>query len=454
MKKHNHISRRKFLKGLGIASAVPFTSSMAEAAELDFDSISFDAGKYQDNEAQTILIYLYGGPSELAGNMSNIEEISKRSQNPYPLGKNSSSITLTKDNFWAQAGGEAMQRMLDAGDMNIFRNCYRTVDGSKAHGTCTGQAQRGIANIDESGMISKIASILLNKGVLSEPKASDAAGKSIPFVTMEGESSFFFESGEKIAPFLKPAAFGGSSYNPYERRGGYENSKLNDKGETFGVFFDRLSKRINRQGKIQEAFEKRKLLEGLTNDVKSAKLPEGIEYPKNNTFASRLEMAMKLLEMNSDTKIISIGSPGLGGWDDHSNAIVKYSERMTKLMSSIEVAMEHMKQIGRDNINIVVLGEFGRNVNYNNSLGWDHGNLQNIYWFGGSRYFNNLGVSGQTEVYGGNGRVYQRPKGFKTENEAYNFQIFSVAATIYNIYGITNPEVLTGGNEPIQGLLS
>jgi uncharacterized protein (DUF1501 family) len=180
-------------------------------------------------------------------------------------------------------------------------------------------------------------------------------------------------------------------------------------------------------------------------------LPAGVTYPENNTFAERLELAMKLLIHNPYTKVISMGSPGLGGWDDHSNAINSYTNRMQDLMNCIDAAVNHMKVENRSNINIVVFGEFGRSVNYNNSEGWDHGNNQNVYWFGGRDYMNHLGIVGETEVFGtgDNNRLYTKPRSNST-----TFQVFSIAATIYKMYGITNPEILTDGNESINGLLN
>ncbi|WP_201353331.1 DUF1501 domain-containing protein [Hydrogenimonas urashimensis] len=451
-----HFNRRHFLKGLGalgISSVLPLS---LKSADLDYDRIEFDPSVYENNNAQTIIIYLYGGPSQLAGNMTNIEEISEKSQNPYPLG-NERYIKLTQDGFWGNAGGYAMQRMLDAGDMNVFRTCFRTVDDLKSHGACTSQAQRGKETEGGAGIIANLASILYHKGVITEPSGTDDVGKTIPFVTMEGESTFFTEDDVDLKPFLKPVAFGSGSDNPYKRGGSaswYESRVLNkETNTTIGEIFDTLAQKYNRAGKIKESFERRVTLEKFADDIHQITLPEGIVYP-DNTFGNRLKTAVSLLINNEYTKIVSMGSPGLGGWDDHSNAIDRYTRRMTQLMESIEVAMAHLKAAGKSNINIVVFGEFGRNVNYNNSLGWDHGNLQNVYWFGGGDYMNHLGIVGETEVTGGGGRIYQRPKNFGSSGESYHFQVFSIAATIYRMYGIKNPEILTNNNLPIKDLLA
>ena len=452
----NHLNRRDFLKSLGamgITSVLPFS---LQSADLDYENIQFNESMYTNNNAQTIIVYLYGGPSELAGNMTNIAQISQISQNAYPL-NDERYIKLTPDTFWGNAGGYAMQRMLDSGDMNIFRTCYRTIDDSKSHGYCTSQAQRGKDTEGGAGIIANLASILHHKGAVSEPSGDDDIGKSIPFVTMEGESTFFSEEDLNLNAFLKPVAFGSGSDNPYRRGGSltwYNKHILNQEtNSTMGSHFDTLSARYNPNGKIKESFDRRALLEKFTDDINDIELPDGVTYPTNNVFADRLKTAMNLLIHNQYTKVVSMGSPGLGGWDDHSNAISNYTERMTDLMDAIEAAIAHMDAAERSNINIVVFGEFGRNVNYNNSLGWDHGNNQNVYWFGGRDYMNHLGIVGETEVTGSGSRIYNRPKNFEMANESYHFQVFSIAATIYKMYGIENPEILTHANPVIRDLL-
>ena len=451
----NHFNRRHFLKGLGALGIASVLPRGLYSADLDYDAIEFDPTIYENNNPQTIIIYLYGGPSELAGNLTNIEEISSKSQNPYPLGNDRYMKIVEKYGLWGNAGGDAMARMLDTGDLNLFRTCYRTVDNLKAHGECTSQAQRGSDIEGGAGVIANLAAILYRKGVVTEPTGNDDVGKSIPFVTMEGESTFFAEEDLNLNPFLKPVAFGSGSDNPYKRDGWYYEKKVLNKenNTTYGNYFDAIAQRFNPEGKIREAFERRVTLERFANEIHELSLPDGIEYP-NNTFGNRLKTAMNLLIHNEHTKVVSMGSPGLGGWDDHSNAIDRYTRRMTDLMESIEMAMAHAKTAGKRNINIVVFGEFGRNVNYNNSLGWDHGNNQNVYWFGGWDYMNRLGIVGETEVTGGGTRIYTRPKNFGKAGESYHFQVFSVAATLYRMYGIKNPEILTHGNPVIRDLLA
>ncbi len=154
---------------------------------------------------------------------------------------------------------------------------------------------------------------------------------------------------------------------------------------------------------------------------------------------------------NPDTKCIAIGGMGLGRWDDHSAGFSTYRPRMHDVMTGIEAAMKHLKMAGKDNISIWVFGEFGRNVNLNAANGWDHGNNQNLYIFGGSRYLNSVGIVGETEPFGDAkaNRLYLRPK-----EGSYFFEPYSIGATLYKIFGIKNPEVLTGGYKEIEaGLL-
>jgi len=151
---------------------------------------------------------------------------------------------------------------------------------------------------------------------------------------------------------------------------------------------------------------------------------------------------VKILSANPDTKIISLGNDGLGGWDDHNDAR-DYVTRMEKLFSALSAAMAHIKAEGKENeISIMVFGDFGRNVNLNSALGWDHGNNQNFYLLGGKNYFRSVGIVGETELYNPNklNRLYLKPK-----NGSYWFEPLSIAATIYRIFGVENPEVLTEG---------
>ncbi|AKF24219.1 hypothetical protein YH65_01515 [Sulfurovum lithotrophicum] len=453
-----HIDRRTFMKGLGALGLSSVFPSTLSAAALDYDQIQFDPNIYNDNNAQTIIVYLTGGAAEFAGNLTNLDEINSASQNPYPL----PSMTPTQNNCWLEAGGDSIEKLLANGDMNLFRTCFRTFDDSRSHGVCSSQAQYGQATQGTSGIVTNIASILYNKGAVTEPTANDEIGKNFPFVSMESTiSPLYAKGGIDLPSFLEPVIFDSKSAikNPYARSSSpLINRILNTQTEeTIDNLLDTQATQTNTPGTIQDNFDKRAILAQYTDELNAIPLPEGVSYPAHNEYADKLQLAMKLLIHNAHTKVVTIGAiGGLGGWDDHQNALAQYSNRMKQLLSALDAAVTHMNAAARTNINIVVFGEFGRNLNYNNAAGWDHGNNQNVYWIGGKDYMNQMGIVGETELYttGEPDRLYNRPKNFGQEGESYHFQVFSIAATLYNIYGITNPEILTDNNMPIDGLLS
>ena len=450
------MNRRNFLKTTSAVTAALLLPGKAEAAPVDFTQVQFDETLYNANNAQTIIVFLYGGPSMLGGNLTNLEEIALNSQSDYNYFEG--RMHITENTLWQEAGGTAMEEMLANGDMNLFRTCYselREADNNKSHGRCISQNQRGVMNDgDSTGIVSMIAKTLFEKGMID-------ANTQLPVISMEGESTFFTAPDFALESFLKPTALTSDLSNPYARRDenqwyyytpeereveGYRDSRA-----ALDIAMDTLAQSGNAAGKIKENFDKRVELDTFINEINTAALPEGVEYP-NNSFAERLESAIKIMVNNPDTKIISLGSTGVGGWDDHNEAR-DYPTRMETLMESIKAAMAHLKAEGKEgNINIMVWGDFGRNVNLNSSQGWDHGNLQNFYLFGGKNYFNHVGIVGETvlEATGAINRLYLKPKA-----GSYWFEPACIASTLYSIYGITNPDYLTGGFGPIQnGLLS
>jgi uncharacterized protein (DUF1501 family) len=174
-------------------------------------------------------------------------------------------------------------------------------------------------------------------------------------------------------------------------------------------------------------------------------------YLLENVFAKKVETAVNILANNSDSKVITISGGDLGSWDDHNKAL-EYVTRSESLFATLKSAMTHIKALGKEQtINIMVFGDFGRNVNLNASQGWDHGNLQNFYVLGGHGYFNHKGIVGET-ILGStesNNRLYLKPKA-----NTYTFEPMSIASTLYKIYGIENPETLTNDNAEISELFS
>jgi uncharacterized protein (DUF1501 family) len=289
----------------------------------------------------------------------------------------------------------------------------------------------------------------------------------MPFVTMEGESTFYTEGHTALPGYLKPVGINENFDNPYERerwtvrRWTYysdierEEENYNSSDENGGFdpaltnAMDTLAQTQNETGKIKDGFQKRGALASFIKGIQNAETPDlgDDAYPENESFAEKLEAAIKLLDNNPDTKIITLGTGGLGGWDDHNDAR-DYVSRTEALFRSLRSAMAHIKKLEKEEtINIMVFGELGRNVNLNSAHGWDHGNLQNFYVLGGKRYYTHKGVVGETIVdnTGSLNRLWLKPK-----SGTYWFEPLSIAATLYKIYGINNPETLTGGYGPVN----
>ncbi len=446
------MERRDFIKLTLLAGSYVLMPSFSYATILDISKINFSTSAYNGNNAQTIIIFTYGGASQLGGNITNIDEIEAKSQNSYH--DYFRGVTKTINGCWQEAGGEYMETLMENGDMTIFRCCYSQIredDGNKAHGVCTEQNQKGsYADDDGGGVITNIAQILKANSIVGEQTL-------MPFVTMEGDSAFYLEGRMSLPGFLKPVGVDEDFNNPYERysRDWYyytdaerDVDGYRDQDPELSAKMDTLAQSYNEEGKIKDAFAMRGRLASFINEIKESEVPDlGDDNYPNNDFADKIKAAIKLLDKNPDTKIITLGTGGLGGWDDHNDSR-DYVSRMERLFGSLKSAIAHLKAIGKDqNINIMVFGEFGRNVNLNSAFGWDHGNLQNLYLLGGQGYFRHKGVVGETVLSetGAINRLFLKPKG-----GTYWFEPLSIASTIYKIYGIENPEILTDGYNPVD----
>jgi len=453
------MKRRNFIKlSLAIGAGV-FLPEFTYAEDLNLSKINFSTTLNSANNAQTIILFLYGGASQLAGNLTNIEEIETASDNSY-YSYFEDNLTLTKNKFWKEAGGEHMEELISSGDMTIFRSCYSKIkrdEGDASHYHRTAENQRGSYDGGE-GILTNLAQILHANGAVNEET-------NMPFVTLEGESEFYSNHGKKISEFLKPAGFSADFANPYSRDERNEiyytpdEKKDSDYDKEDASLYDKMdamAQKHNTKREIKTAFSKRIALANFVNTIRDSNTPDLGEnaYPKNNDFAKTLETSIKILVKNPDTKVITISAgDGLGGWDDHEQAS-NYVERIDELFRILKSGMAHIKTEGKaETINIMVFGEFGRNVNLNSAKGWDHGNLQNFYVLGGKGYFNHKGVVGETVVHNESAsastRIYLEPK-----PNSYWFEPISIAATLYKIYGIENPAVLTGGYGEIMPLFS
>ncbi len=432
------MNRRDFLKLSMYAGCSCLLPGYSRAAG-PLDKVIFDSAIYNVNRPQTIMIFLYGGASELAGNFTNYNDFKNLSQSSYET-HFEDLLTPTTNGFWTEAGGVYMEELLAGKNLNVFRTCFSKVRwdaNNRSHDSCVTQNQRGSFNEDSSGIFTNLAHVLKTNGHLD-------GNTKLPFLTMDGDSGFYATGDLSRDPLLAPVSINENLDNPFHRRDDPD----------FAAEMDALAQQINAPGKIKDAFAKRVEMDLFIETIKALPDPNDSlsdEYKyEDNSFAKKLKTAVKILGHNTDTQVISLGTSGLGGWDDHNNAR-NYLSRMEQLFRGLKSAMAHIATIPTgDHINIIVMGDFGRGVNLNSANGWDHGNLQTAYVLGGTQYFKTPGIVGETVLAdtGSVNRLYLRP-----HSSSYWFEPLSVASTIYSIYGIANPEVLTDGMPIIDNLL-
>lgn len=446
------MNRRVFMKHAAAAAALfAFPSLSFADTPLRRTPSLIDQVRYTTPTVmpKVINIFLYGGASELAGNLTNIDAINAKSQNAYPSAMLNGGSEVTASGFWASAGGNAMQRLLDAGAMNVYRTIYRTIDDNKGHGTSTTQNLVGALDTQNAGIATTLANVLQVK--------HDSFGQGneliLPFVSFEGESTIFNKDNLLIDATLNPVSLDEQLRNPYVR----DSLSILDSNSSAAL--DELARTVSDKAQfdvLNQAFKNRKIIDEFMNQTFSpeavdANLPTDpatgtkLAYP-DTSFGAQLKAAMSLAIENDDTHFISLGrGNGLGGWDDHSDAIDRYTQRMTQLFEAVEIAHKHATLKNKNNIIINIYSEFGRNVNLNNSLGWDHGNVLNFYTIGGSAIAGRkLGhIIGETELpedaQANVNRLFLQPKA-----DSYKAEPFSIASTIFKYFGVTNPEILTG----------
>ena len=452
------MERRGFLKLTLAITGSLLMPKYTYASSLDLTNIEFSAENFNEGR-QTIIVFLSGGPSPLSGNLSNIEEINNSSQQDYFSHFGSNYLSkIDEYDLWKEAGGENMQNMLDNQDMTIIRTCYsaqRDKVNNKAHGVCTQQNMKGNFDVNRAGMLTTLSRIMNNNGLFNPLE--------LPFMTLSGENDFY--SGDPTDG-LKPVSLSSGLKNPFNRdmtSGIFyspeerEDDDYKIKVPKLDALFDTKAKSYNAISAMNSFLANRKLLSDKIDTVATDrdngsnkdKYLSTYGYVESDGFHQTLATAIELLDSNSATRTITIGTSGLGGWDDHSYCKVNYTRRMQNLFQALEAGMSHLEGIGKKGkVSIMVFGEFGRNVNLNASFGWDHGNLQNLYILGGTDYFNHAGgtdaIVGETVVDNGgtpkSGRVWLKPK-----EGSYWCEPLSIAATIYAIHGIKNPKLLTGG---------
>lgn len=479
------ISRRHFIRTAGVAGMLAVAPPIARLAGFSTIGFSGTAHAAQIETAdfslpstlpQVINIFLYGGASELAGNLTNIERISALSQNRYPddLLQLSDGETgeVTRNGFWRSAGGDAMEDMLAYGDMSVYRTINRRKNNTRAHRQSIFSSQKGSLSIDSAGGMGSTIAAVLQANESSLNGSEQLNGRTLdelvlPFVSFEGSSIAFAQNTDQPLPLrLRGLSLDEQFDNPYSRDGGVADSELRD-------LILQVQQSVGQNGRfagVRNGFVQRRNMEELIGNLQMAAdnplpvVPSDdpafqsvadpdsgrLRYPEDSRFSSRVKAAVTLAISNPDTRFISLGG-GLSGWDDHDSSLDTYVPRMRELMESLQVAIRHIRYAGaghgglRDTSNIIinVHGDFGRNVNLNNSAGWDHGNNQNLYTFGGSgiRVPGALGkIVGTTEVFGdaSQNRLFTRPA-----DSSYEVEPMSIAASTYSYFGVRNPRALT-----------
>ncbi len=483
-----NLHRRDFLRALGLAGAgiagvgalgLGFSPRLARAARDPLARLIDEVGLQplaDDDVPRVINLFLYGGPSELAGNLTNIADIDANSQNPYPLqladpGRNDTQVT--PNGMWADAGGTRMETLVAGGVMGLYRTLHRIKEDSKAHGPSVTQNLLGTLESGAPGMGTRVAELILAHEAAGRPLLDKPSAELIlPLVSFEGETRLFNVGDATLPPTLKPVALDSRLRNPYQRdeRWPLDRNHL-EADRTVEALAQRVGAAQARLARVHEAFVKRaemaeRLGDLLSETTVNEKLAtynaairselgiadEGvnlIDYG-DNQFGNKLRAAVSLMLENPDTLFVALGSNGLGGWDDHSEALDEYPGRMDRLFQALEAAMAHLKAAARydgrthaGNVIINVFGEFGRNVNLNNSIGWDHGNNQNLYTLGGW----NLRPEGLGKIVGKTYRIGSRGQNrqFTTPtDDSYQCEPFAVASLVYRVFGAENPQAING----------
>lgn len=525
------MKRRDFLKMASALSAgrvlpvgfgVSALAQQAQAASPDYSALEVEV---PDVMPQVINIFMYGGASELAGNLTNIEDINANSVNSYTdafgdgilqrVADNPTGFQVTDRGCWKDAGGAHMEDMMDDGDMAIYRTIFKKKRATRSHRESIFMSHKGTIDIEGSpGIGSRLALMLKNhESELSTTpfpdgqtlaNISNAGGTinglealTLPFVSFEGDSQTYATDPENPIPLtLRGLTMDESFNNPY-RRSDNPNSE-SAIASLLSLRETEIASNSLKYTKAFNGFEDRKNLEtnmdllrsklGLNQSGQkvSATSAEDLGLPldfnngtqayPNTTFGRQVEAAVTLALHNPQTLYMAMGTPGLGGWDDHNNGVDDYPGRMDDLMEAIKVGMKHIKAAGdkvggietihttmrtrTDNIIINVFGDFGRLVNLNNSKGWDHANNQNLYTFGGvnkDNIANSVRPPKEAAAMGTVVGVTERQGTPKTNNQytvpvdgSPTFEPMSIAASIYGYFGAINPQVMTSDDRRLE----
>lgn len=518
------MNKRNFLKSIAAlggsallpSSLNPLSMYKTASAAVDYSAATVVAPPVMP---QVINIFLYGGPSELSGNLSNIQEIEDNSQNSYAAGFGGNILLndvdgtgangwITKNGFWRGtartndnfhldnngAGGRAMQFMLENGHMSVYRTLFKKLDGTRSHRESLLQSFKGSLDIEGSaGVGTKIAATLYQHRDKFQGTTVLADGSPItdivndttmllPFVSFEGDTRAYQQDPDFQIPLLfRGITLDEGFDNPFSRSApanGVSNDALNDlagiiRTAEYDARFDKAANSFNLRNELDTKIG---AIDAQSSDANLPILPAGadadsigipgggqLSYPNNNRYSARIRAAVTLALVNPSSVYITVGG-GLGGWDDHNNGTQNYERRMNDLFEVMKVAMLHIKYFNantlngvprttKDNIAINMFGDFGRRVNLNGNQGWDHGNNQNLFTFGGAGVRKG-GTTPDTvalgKVVGSTVRVGQPLTNNQVTEPApdsYTAEPMSVAATVFSYFGVQDPELLTRDDE-------
>ena len=523
------MKRRQFLKSAATLSSsrlilpasfsIPFLANKAYAYSPTYTDVNITAPSVMP---QVINIHLYGGASELAGNLTNMAQnavgdsgtsnsIAVNSKNDYADAFGSDILLstddggqITENGFWYDAGGGFMENMLANSQMNVYRTIYKQKEPTRSHRESIFMAHKAALDLENTpGIGTRLALMIAqNPSAYSGSTFADGSAMAttsdalseliLPFVSFEGASvSYTLDVDNTLDLNLRGLTMDSNFNNPYSRGniGSSETAIETMVSERYKVINSQKSKYSG----AWEAFEKRAematrmtSLSAVLDDSNLPTRPSGyditadtalhseyghtlvdtadsdrLQYP-GTTFAERLRAAVTLMLYSPQTMYATVSTAGIGGWDDHNNATSAlnqpgYRRRMRQLMQAIDVAMKHIEWSGENgittingttrtntsNIIINIMGDFGRIVSLNDSGGWDHGNNQNLFTFGGSgisgrRSLGNIiGETVRTGTSGTNNQYTVPDSGSKT------WEPMSVAASTYSYFGATNPYLMT-----------
>ena len=405
-----------------------------------------------------IHLFLYGGASELAGNLTTLDEVRALSERPYPDWLSPGNADeLSPNGFWRTAGGDLIEDMLARQRMSVYRTVWREREDNKSHPIS--QRQNLVGSLDsEAAGLGTLFGLLLELHGLEGRAAEELV---MPLVSIGGISESFQFASRLLPEALQPVVLNARLENLFARRNNYALSGVRGGGAMTDNPADRqleaLARRVSPRSSPVHArllglFERRDRLDAL---IRERLAPERlaavtpvdpdtgspIAWPQDRYgFGELLGGAVRLVLANPDTRYVALRANV--SWDDHSSALNVYRERMRSVQQAVATAVRHLDLMGRDDVVVNVFTEFGRNLSYNGSAGFDHGNNQVFYTAGGQGIPDRrLGaIVGRTRVIAPQpGRVFHRP-----EAGSFHCEPMAIASTVLRYWGVRNPEVITG----------